>query len=149
MQDCAEVTLELSPDLVRAIALAARETGVRPSDLVAAALGRAFLAPAAGQGLRAGNLAADWLTGAILGAADWVGAQAALRRAGFVLRRAGEGGIDVHSWPEDRRLFPLTDAGLSPVDLALRFRAPFPGGGPLAALPGGARRVMRQVARAA
>ena len=68
----------------------------------------------------------------IKAAPGWLDLQRTLRREGLVLRLSECGqSLQLHSWPEDRLLMPLSALGLTLEGLCLHFRAPFPGGGGL------------------
>jgi hypothetical protein len=115
------VTIDLPEALLLALGQAARAAGCPPSDYLRAVLRGALdrtparLRPEEEVIRRAVNLAADW-----------VELQHRLRGAGFVLRRAPDGALAVHSWPVERPLLPLAALGLGEADLTLRFAAGFP-----------------------
>ena len=115
------VTVDLPEALLLALGAAARAAGCSPSDYLRAVLRGALdrtparLRPEAEVILHAVNLSADW-----------VELQRRLRAAGFVLRRAPEGGLAVHSWPVERAILPLRGLGRGEADLTLRYGAGFP-----------------------
>ncbi len=124
------VSFVLADAVLAELVLAAGAAGCAPADLV-----RSAVVASLGRRVRP-----DWRTAVpgdlsqvASGAAGWVDLQSRLRRMGFVLRACGatgwrgECGIDLHSWPSDRRLMEAGAAGLSLHALTLRFRAPFPG----------------------
>lgn len=115
------VTVAMPEALLLALGRAARAAGCSPSDYLCAvvrgALDRTPARPRSEEEAiqRAVNLSADW-----------VELQRRLRAAGFVLRRAPEGGLAVHSWPIERAILPLKALGFSEADLALRYGTRFP-----------------------
>jgi len=115
------VTVDLPEALLLALGQAARAAGCPPSDYLCAVLRGALDRTAARLRPEADRirLAVDLSDG-------WVGLQRRLRAAGFVLRRAPEGGLAVHSWPIERPILPLQALGLGEADLTLRFGARFP-----------------------
>lgn len=119
------VTVDLPEALLLALGRAARSAGCSPSDYLRAVLRGALdrtparLRTEGEDILRAVNLSADWLE-----------LQRRLRSAGFVLRRAPEGGLAIHSWPVERALLPLRALGLGEADLTLRYGTGFPADAP-------------------
>jgi hypothetical protein len=115
------VTVAMPEALLLALGSAARAAGCSPSDFLCAVLRGALdrtparLRPEEEVIRRAVNLSADW-----------VELQRRLRAAGFVLRRAPEGGLAVHSWPIERAILPLKALGLGEADLTLRYGTRFP-----------------------
>ncbi|MBC7143078.1 MAG: hypothetical protein H5U18_13140 [Rhodobacteraceae bacterium] len=116
------VTIDLPEVLLIALGQAARAAGCSPSEFLRATLrGALDRTPAR---LRAED---EVIRHASHLARDWLDLQRRLRAAGYVLRRAPEGGLAVHSWPLDRPIMRVEDVGLSLAGLVLKFRAPFPG----------------------
>ncbi len=116
------VTIDLSEALLIALGNAARNAGCSPSDFLRAALrGTLDRTPAR---LRAED---DVILHATHLARDWLDLQRRLRAAGYVLRRAPEGGLAIHSWPLDHPIMHLEQLGLSLAGLVLKYRAAFPG----------------------
>lgn len=116
------VTIDLPEALLIALGQAARAAGCSPSEFLRATLrGALDRTPAR---LRAED---EVIRHATHLARDWLDLQRRLRAAGFVLRRAPEGGLAVHSWPRDRPIMRAEDVGLSLAGLVLKFHAPFPG----------------------
>ncbi|MCB2127951.1 MAG: hypothetical protein KDE03_02445 [Rhodobacteraceae bacterium] len=122
MEQDQTVTVSLSVDMLRALGRAAETAGCSPSDYLRAVLRSALdRSPAR---LRPED---EVICQAIHIARDWLDLQRRLRASGYVLRRAPEGGLAVHSWPLDRPIMRLGDLGHSLAALVLKFRAPFPG----------------------
>lgn len=116
------VTIDLPEALLIALGQAARTAGCSPSDYLRATLRTALdRTPVR---LRAED---EVIRRAVHLARDWLDLQRRLRGAGYVLRRAPEGGLAVHSWPLDRPIMRVEKLGLSHAGLVLKFRAPFPG----------------------
>ncbi len=119
------VTVAMPEALLLALGRAARAAGCSPSDYLCAVLRGALdrtparLRPEEEVIRRAVNLSADW-----------VELQRRLRAAGFVLRRAPEGGLAVHSWPIERAILPLKALGFGEADLTLRYGTGFPSDAP-------------------
>ena len=110
------VTVDLPETLLLALGRAARAAGCSPSDFLRAVLrGALDRSPAR---LRSEE---EEILRAVHLSADWVELQRRLRSAGFVLRRAPEGALAIHSWPIERPLLPLGALGLGEPDLTLRF----------------------------
>lgn len=112
------VTLDLPEDLLRALGHGARCAGCRPSDYLLRAL-TAYLAATADHPATSVRQALDL-------AHDWLDLQSRLRACGHVLRRGGNAGLVLNSWPLERALMPLAALGYRPEDLVLRFGAAFP-----------------------
>lgn len=116
------VTIDLPEALLIALGQAARTAGCSPSDYLRATLrGALDRTPAR---LRAED---EVIRHSVHLARDWLDLQRRLRASGYVLRRAPEGGLAVHSWPLDRPIMRVEKLGLSLAGLVLKFRAPFPG----------------------
>ncbi len=115
------VTLTLSEDLLLALGRAAQDARVRPGDYVTMAIRMALD--------RAGSAppgAEDAVRTALCLAAGWPDLQKRLRAQCRVLRSGPGGELFVHSWPDERRLLPLTLFGESREGLTLRFGTGFP-----------------------
>ena len=115
------VTIDLPESLLLALGRAARSAGCSPSSYLTALL-RGALHRTPGR-IRSEE---DRILRAVHLAPDWVELQRRLRAEGFVLRRAPEGLLTVHTWPVERALVPLRALGLGETDLTLRFGAGFP-----------------------
>ena len=109
----------------RPFAHAALAAGISPSAHVENVLRQAYIPAASRPGARLALLRT-----AFEAARDWIDLQTRLRRLGYVLRLAGESGLWLHSWPDDRPLMPADEMGHDLSGLILRFRAPFPGATP-------------------
>jgi hypothetical protein len=115
------VTIDLPEPMLRALGGAARAAGCSPSDFLRAVLrGALDRTPARLRPREEAVLLAAHL------ARDWVELQGRLRASGFVLRRAPEGVLALHSWPVERPLLRLDATGLGEAELTLRFGAGFP-----------------------
>ena len=137
MAQLRSVTLDLDIDMLAALGRAARAAGSSPTDHLRDCLARA-LRDAAGSAEMAVGLALRQATG-------WVDLQCHLREAGFVLREAPAGGLNLCSWPRERALMPVETLGHSRAALTLRFGAAFPPSG----LPAAPARAVRPASRAA
>lgn len=119
------VTVAMPEVLLLALGSAARAAGCSPSDYLRAVLrGALDRTPAR---LRSEE---EVIQRAVNLSADWVELQRRLRAAGFVLRRAPEGGLAVYSWPIERAILPLKALGLGEADLTLRYGTRFPAEAP-------------------
>lgn len=119
------VSIDLPESLLLALGRAARSAGCSPSTYLRAVL-RSALHRTPGR-IRSED---EKILRAVYLAADWVELQRRLRAEGFVLRRAPEGLLTVHTWPVERALVPLHALGLGETDLTLRFGAGFPADAP-------------------
>ncbi len=128
------VTVALPEALLLALGRAARAAGCSPSDYL-----RAVLRGALDRTAARFRPESEVILCAVELSTDWVELQRRLRAAGFVLRRAPEGGLAVHSWPVERAILPLGALGVGEADLMLRYGSRFPVGAPgPTALPGAA-----------
>ncbi|TMV94969.1 ribbon-helix-helix protein, CopG family [Thioclava sp. BHET1] len=132
------VTLQLPLDLIELIDAQARSEEIPPAEVMRRAL-RAALAPEPSFDLinRAAMSPEDAaLQSALSVASGWLDLQNRLGQAGYVLRLgvAGDlGRLALHDRTSLQFLTALDEIGPTMDDLALRFRAPFPG---IAAQPG-------------
>lgn len=115
------VTIDLPEPLLLALGRVARAAGCSPSAYLRAAL-RSALDRTPGRT----RTEEEEILCAVHLAADWLDLQRRLRTLGFVLRRAPEGLLTVHTWPVERALAPLHALGPGEVALTLRFGAGFP-----------------------
>ncbi|MCY1128126.1 hypothetical protein OU426_14775 [Frigidibacter sp. RF13] len=128
MAEHARIYIDLPKELLLLCGQSARRAGLGAADYVASVLAEA-------NGLQA---AVELPAGARIRlaareAADWFDLQHRLRAVGFVLRLSSDDRLMLCLWPEDWPLMPASAVGFDFADLALRFRADFPGrlAGPL------------------
>ncbi|WP_284164918.1 hypothetical protein [Frigidibacter sp. SD6-1] len=122
MAEHARIYVDLPKELLLLVGQSARRAGLGAADYVAS-----VLAEAAGVAGRSDLPAGARIRLAAREASDWFDLQHRLRAVGFVLRLSGDDRLVLCLWPEDRPLMAASAVGLDFADLALRFRADFPG----------------------
>ncbi|MCB2109388.1 MAG: hypothetical protein H6895_04320 [Defluviimonas sp.] len=121
MQNAITVTLDFPEEMLLRLGRAADAVGLTASSYVHASV-EAMLEGRAG----APATRAETVDLAIRQAGSWLELQRRLRRAGVVLRLAGDGQLMLHDWPRNRPILPLAGLGHSLASLVLAFGAPFP-----------------------
>jgi hypothetical protein len=122
MAEYARIYVDLPKELLLRCGQSARRAGLGAAEYVAS-----VLAEANGMAGRGDLPAGARLRLAARQASDWFDLQHRLRATGFVLRLSSDDRLMLCLWPEDRPLMPAAAVGLDFADLALRFRADFPG----------------------
>ncbi|MGB5837594.1 MAG: hypothetical protein WBH14_11130 [Albidovulum sp.] len=122
MAEVIPVALDFSKDLLMALGHAAETAGCSPEAYLRAVLHTALdRSPAR---IRPED---EVIRRALHLSQTWIELQQRLRKAGYVLRCAPEGGLAIHSWPLNQPIVRLDALGLSQAALVLKFQAGFPG----------------------